>query len=68
MKYTVFGKWVIRKYVDPVVTDTLLCRVIDGMDTLDTLEKLPVVNTKSYRPLVDTKIRTITIHANPLAG
>lgn len=43
-------------------------RVIDGMDTLDTLEKLPVVNSKSYRPTVDTKIKSITIHANPLAA
>lgn len=43
------------------------CRVIDGSDTLDELEKLPV-NPKNYKPLTDTRINSITIHANPLAG
>jgi peptidyl-prolyl cis-trans isomerase-like 3 len=41
--------------------------VIDGFDTLDELEKLPV-NPKNYKPLTDTRINSITIHANPLAG
>ena len=47
---------------------TVFGKVIDGFDTLDALEKIPVVNTKSYRPQVDTKIKSITIHANPLAA
>lgn len=46
---------------------TVFGKVIDGFDTLDTLEKIPVVNTKSNRPQVDTKIIGVTIHANPLA-
>ena len=48
---------------------TLYCfsfRVIDGLATLDELEKLPV-NEKTYRPLNDVHIKDITIHANPFA-
>ncbi|KAI1285070.1 Peptidyl-prolyl cis-trans isomerase-like 3 [Halotydeus destructor] len=45
---------------------TVFAKVIDGLDTLDSLEKLPV-QPKNYRPLVDTKIRSVTIHANPFA-
>lgn len=41
-------------------------RVIDGMETLDELEKLQV-NPKNFRPLSDTRINDVTIHANPLA-
>lgn len=41
-------------------------RVIDGLETLDELEKLPV-NEKTYRPLNDVRIKDITIHANPFA-
>lgn len=41
-------------------------RVIDGLETLDELEKLPV-NEKTYRPLNDVHIKDITIHANPFA-
>uniref|UniRef100_A0A2K6TX36 Peptidyl-prolyl cis-trans isomerase n=1 Tax=Saimiri boliviensis boliviensis TaxID=39432 RepID=A0A2K6TX36_SAIBB len=40
--------------------------VIDGLETLDELEKLPV-NEKTYRPLNDVHIKDITIHANPFA-
>ena len=46
---------------------TIFGKVIDGFDTLDELEKLKV-NAKNYRPVTDTKITTITIHANPLAS
>ncbi|XP_071096340.1 peptidyl-prolyl cis-trans isomerase-like 3 [Haliotis cracherodii] len=46
---------------------TVFGRVIDGFDTLDALEKLPV-NEKTFRPTSDIKIRDITIHANPMAG
>lgn len=41
-------------------------RVIDGLDTLDELEKLPV-NEKTFRPLNDVHVKDITIHANPFA-
>ncbi|KAJ3241009.1 Peptidyl-prolyl cis-trans isomerase cyp10 [Chytriomyces hyalinus] len=44
---------------------TVFGKVIDGMDTLDAIEKVPV--DKSSRPLQDIRIRNITIHANPLA-
>ncbi|XP_033732321.1 peptidyl-prolyl cis-trans isomerase-like 3 [Pecten maximus] len=46
---------------------TIFGKVIDGFDTLDELEKLPV-KEKNFRPLSDTRIQDITIHANPLAG
>lgn len=46
---------------------TIFGRVIDGFQALDELEKLPV-NPKSYRPLVEKKINSVTIHANPLAA
>ncbi|XP_076314331.1 peptidyl-prolyl cis-trans isomerase-like 3 isoform X2 [Tachypleus tridentatus] len=45
---------------------TIFGRVIDGLDTLDELEKL-LVNPKTYRPLHDTRLNSVTIHANPLA-
>ena len=46
---------------------TVFGKVIDGFDSLDELEKL-VVNPKNFRPLTDTKINDVTIHANPLAN
>ncbi|XP_054713358.1 peptidyl-prolyl cis-trans isomerase-like 3 [Uloborus diversus] len=45
---------------------TLFGKVIDGLETLDELEKLPV-NPKTFRPLTDTRLNSITIHANPFA-
>lgn len=42
-------------------------RVIDGLDVVDELEKLPV-NPKNYKPTTETRINNITIHANPIAG
>lgn len=42
-------------------------RIIDGLETLDELEKLPV-NEKTFRPLTETRIKDVTIHANPFAG
>lgn len=42
-------------------------RVIDGFEALDELEKL-AVNPKTYRPVVEKRINSVTIHANPLAG
>jgi peptidyl-prolyl cis-trans isomerase-like 3 len=34
------------------------------MDTLDLLEKLEVNN--KHRPVEETRLRSVTIHANPL--
>lgn len=42
-------------------------RVIDGFEALDDLEKMPV-NPKTFKPLSEARITSITIHANPLAG
>ena len=41
-------------------------RVIDGFDTLDDLEKVPVED-KTFRPTTEICIRRVTIHANPIA-
>lgn len=41
-------------------------RVIDGLETLDELEKQPV-NEKTFRLLTETRIKDVTIHANPFA-
>lgn len=54
------------KQLEKVYYLFLLSRVIDGLETLDDLEKLPV-NEKSYRPLTDVRIKSVTIHANPIA-
>lgn len=44
---------------------TVFGKVIDGWDTLDALEKLTVDATN--KPTVDVRIRSVTIHANPIA-
>eukprot|EP00051_Salpingoeca_urceolata_P028918 m.488447 g.488447 ORF g.488447 m.488447 type:complete len:166 (-) comp25786_c0_seq1:20-517(-) len=46
---------------------TVFGRVIDGLDTLDFMEKVPVVNEKTYRPAEEFRLRSVTIHANPIA-
>lgn len=46
---------------------TLFGRVLDGFDALDELEKMPV-NPKNYKPTVEKRIQSVTIHANPMAG
>ncbi|KAF5295297.1 hypothetical protein FQA39_LY13162 [Lamprigera yunnana] len=46
---------------------TMFAKVIDGLEALDELEKLPI-NPKNYKPLNETRINGVTIHANPLAG
>ncbi|KTF96135.1 hypothetical protein cypCar_00031978, partial [Cyprinus carpio] len=46
---------------------TVFGKIIDGLETLDELEKLPV-NEKTFRPLNDVHIKDVTIHANPFAG
>ncbi|KXZ44548.1 hypothetical protein GPECTOR_65g166 [Gonium pectorale] len=45
---------------------TVFGQVIDGMDVLDRMEKVPV--DAQDRPKTDIKINKVTIHANPLAG
>lgn len=49
------------------ITVNINCRAIDGLDVLDELEKLPV-NPKNYKPLTETRVNSVTIHANPLAA
>ncbi|ORZ35434.1 peptidylprolyl isomerase-like 3 [Catenaria anguillulae PL171] len=44
---------------------TVFGKVIDGWETLDELEKLPV--DAKYRPAKEVRIRNVTIHANPIA-
>lgn len=46
---------------------TLFGKAIDGLDVLDELEKLPV-NPKNYKPLTESRVNSVTIHANPLAA
>jgi hypothetical protein len=41
------------------------CRVIDGFDTLDLLEKVEV--NHKHRPIKEVRLQNVTIHANPLA-
>ncbi|CAG08140.1 unnamed protein product, partial [Tetraodon nigroviridis] len=45
---------------------TVFGKVIDGLETLDEIEKLPV-NEKTFRPLTETRIKDVTVHANPFA-
>jgi len=44
---------------------TIFGQVIDGLEVLDAMEKVPV--GKKNRPLADIKIESVVIHANPLA-
>ncbi len=46
-------------------TNTVFGRVIDGMDALEALERIPV--DKQNRPLQHIKINKVKIHANPIA-
>ncbi|KZT57650.1 cyclophilin-type peptidyl-prolyl cis-trans isomerase [Calocera cornea HHB12733] len=45
---------------------TIFGRVIDGLDTLDVMERVPV-NPKN-RPLKEIVLNKVTIHANPIAN
>ena len=45
--------------------DTVVGRVIYGMDTLQAMEETPV--NEKYRPLKDIVISGVTVHANPFA-
>eukprot|EP01099_Mayorella_cantabrigiensis_P007562 TRINITY_DN672_c0_g1_i2.p1 TRINITY_DN672_c0_g1~~TRINITY_DN672_c0_g1_i2.p1 ORF type:complete len:173 (-),score=36.80 TRINITY_DN672_c0_g1_i2:80-574(-) len=44
---------------------TIFARVIAGFDVLDLMEKVPV--DASDRPLADIVLKSVTIHANPIA-
>lgn len=44
---------------------TVFGQVIDGLDVLDKMERVPV--GAADRPLTEIKLASITIHANPLA-
>ncbi|KAI8853518.1 peptidyl-prolyl cis-trans isomerase-like 3 [Chytridium lagenaria] len=44
---------------------TVFGKVIDGMDTVDSLEKIP--SDAQHRPMQEIRIRNVTIHANPIA-
>eukprot|EP01062_Namystynia_karyoxenos_P077439 TRINITY_DN7798_c0_g1_i1.p1 TRINITY_DN7798_c0_g1~~TRINITY_DN7798_c0_g1_i1.p1 ORF type:complete len:189 (+),score=42.38 TRINITY_DN7798_c0_g1_i1:93-659(+) len=46
-------------------TNTVFGHVIDGLDTLDRVEK--VATDAKGRPLKDILLRSVTIHANPIA-
>jgi peptidyl-prolyl cis-trans isomerase-like 3 len=41
-------------------------QVLDGWDTLDRMEKVPV--GQGDRPSVEVRVKGVTIHANPIAG
>jgi peptidyl-prolyl cis-trans isomerase-like 3 len=45
---------------------TIFAHVIDGLETLDKMENIPV-EEKTFRPKYDIKINSITIHSNPIA-
>jgi len=44
---------------------TVFGKVIDGFDTLEEIEKVPV--DEKHRPLEPIKLNNVTIHANPIA-
>ena len=46
---------------------TIVGKVIDGLDTIDEMEKQPV-KEKTYKPLNEIRINDVTIHANPIAN
>lgn len=45
---------------------TVFGHVIDGLDTLDRMERVPT--GQGDTPLEDIQLNSVTIHANPLAG
>lgn len=46
---------------------TIFGQVIDGLDTLDKMEKVPV-DPSNDRPKQELRVNRVTIHANPLAS
>lgn len=47
---------------------TIFGQVIDGMDTLDKMERVPVDPAANDRPRQPIRINRITVHANPIAA
>ena len=45
--------------------NTIIGEIMEGMDVLDNIEKIPV--GKKNKPLIDIIIEHVTIHVNPLA-
>ena len=67
MRYIILPVAVSSKYIHIIQTlYCFVCRVIDGWEAIDEMEKQPV-KEKNFRPLNEFKIRDITIHANPIA-
>lgn len=64
LKYTIFGRYLFNFILFLVVF--IICRVIDGFDAVEELETIKV--DAKYRPVVEQRIRSITIHANPFAN
>lgn len=59
-------KMVKKEFLRKLSNLYLLYRVIDGADsTLDMMEKVPV--DEKHRPLQEFRIKSVTIHANPIA-
>ena len=48
-----------------LLADAVFGKVIDGLDTLDALERCQV--NEKHRPLSEVRLRSVTVHANPLA-
>jgi peptidyl-prolyl cis-trans isomerase-like 3 len=46
--------------------NTVFGKLLEGMEVLDDIEKVPV--DKKSRPQERIEIKSVTIHANPLAG
>lgn len=44
---------------------TIFGHVIDGMDTLDKMERVPTA--AGDRPIQEIRLNRVTLHANPLA-
>ena len=46
---------------------TVFGKLISGLDVLDDIERLKVGDQVNWKPDIEIKIKTITIHANPIA-
>lgn len=64
MPYTLACSMIKR--FDLTLLHGMYWQVIDGIEVLDALEKVPVTG-KKHRPEQDIRIEEIIIHANPLA-
>ena len=46
---------------------TVFGKLISGLDVLDDIERLKVGDQVNWKPDIEIKIKTVTIHANPMA-